>query len=180
MIQRFNQYNWKTKNRLLWGAALLFLLACYQLAVKPTLRLRAEYQALQAGEAARQANMQVLAQLKVKARQVGALFEPGAAAGMREGTTFAEPERLATMAHGHRVNVRSLPAPERLGTETLHINYTEYQLEGAFMALLQLLQDVEREQGINLLSASFIKQPNATTRKPELLLQLRTVRLANQ
>ncbi|SEL95669.1 hypothetical protein [Parapedobacter koreensis] len=180
MIQFFEQYDWKTKNRLLWGAALLLLVACYLLAIKPTLRLRAEYQALQAGEAARLANMQVLGQLRAKAQQVGALFEPGVTAAANVASTLSEPERIASMADVHQVNVRNLPTPERLGTETLHIDYTEYQLEGAFTALLQLLHDVEQEQGINLLSASFVKQRNATTRMPELLLQLRTVRLANQ
>ncbi|WP_257667130.1 hypothetical protein [Parapedobacter tibetensis] len=176
MMQRFDRYDWRTKNRLLWGVALLFLLACYQLAIKPTLRLREEYKALEAGEAARQANLQVLEQLRTKARQVGDRLVIDATDAGRD-TTTSEPERIALMAQYHGVNVRNLPSPERLGAETLRIHYTEYQLEGAFTGLLQVLHDVERQQNINLLSASFVKQPNPTSRAPELLLQLRTVRL---
>ncbi|SFC79233.1 Type II secretion system (T2SS), protein M [Parapedobacter composti] len=176
MKQLFDRYDWRTRNRMLWGAALLFLLACYLLAIRPTLSLRSEYKTLQAGEAARQANLQALARLRARAAETGQLFGQAAAAG---DTAISEPERIARLAEHRKVSVRSLPAPERLGAGALQVHYTEYQLEGSFSALLRLLHDVEQQQGINLLSASFIKQPNPTTRAPELLLQLRTVRLAN-
>lgn len=178
-MQFFDRYDWRTKNRILWGAAILFLLASYQLAIRPTLGLREEYNTLQAGETARQVNIETLTRLRAKTQQAGQLFETG---GNDADTTasLSEPERIALMAQQHGVSVRSLPAPELLGTETLHVFYTEYHVEGPFTGLLQLLHDAERQQGVNLLSAAFVKQPNPTTRMPELLLQLRTVRVANE
>jgi len=177
MMDFFNRYDWRTKTRMLWGAALLFLIICYQLAIKPTLAVRAEYHTLQAGEAGRQANLQTLAELREKIRQAGDLFATEGDGAVPD-TLLSEPERIALMAQNHDVNVRSLPAPERLGGETMHLNYTEYQLQGTFTALLRLLHDAERQPGIKVLSASFVKLPNPSTRAPELLLQLRTVRLA--
>lgn len=179
MRQFFDRYDWRTKNRILWGASVLFLLACYQLAIKPTLALRQEYNMQRAGEAARQANVAELTRLRAEVQQAGPLFERNAT-DSAVTTALSEPERIALMAQRRGVSVRSLPAPELLGAQTLHVYYTEYQLEGLFSGLLQLLQDVERQRGINLLSASFVKQPNPTTRMPELLLQLRTVRLAKE
>lgn len=177
MKQFFDRYDWRTKNRILWGGAMVFLLLSYQLAIKPTMGLRGEFNTLQAGETARQANMGVLAQLRAKAQQAGPLS--GKEASDTAATAvLSEPERIALMAQHHGVSVRSLPAPELLGTETLQVFYTEYHVEGLFAGLLQLLHDVERQEGINLLSAAFVKQPNPSTRVPELLLQLRTVRLA--
>ncbi len=177
MMQFFHRYDWRTKNRLLWVAALLFLLVCYQWAIKPTLRVHAEYTELQAGESARQTNLRELNRLRAKAQQGGPLFG-GNTVKTGKDTVTSEPERIALMAQYHGVHVRNLPMPERLGTETLHLYYTQYQLEGTFTGLLRLLHQVEQQQEINLLSASFVKQPNPTNRTPELLLQLRTVRLA--
>ncbi|MFC3197340.1 hypothetical protein ACFOET_06925 [Parapedobacter deserti] len=176
MIAFFDRYDWRIKNRLLWAVAALFLVACYQLAVKPTLALRREYHVQRAGEAKRQANLLVLDQLRDQARRAGRLFAVDTSA--TGDTALSEPERIALMAQHCGVHVRSLPAPERLGAETLHLYYTEYQLGGGFEGLLRLLRDVEGQQGINLLSASFVKRAHSTTRAPELLLQLRTVRLA--
>lgn len=174
MMPFLDRYSWHTKNRLLWGAALLFMLVCYQLAVKPTLRLRAEYKSVQDGEAARQANLALLEQLKAGAHRAGYLFEANA------DSALSEPERIAALAQYRGAAMRSMPMPQRLGAETsLHLDYTEYQMEGNFSRLLQVLHDIERQQDLHVLSASFVKQPNPSTRAPELLLQVRTLRLAD-
>lgn len=177
-----DRYDWRMKNRFLWVGALVFLVACYQLAVKPTLRLRDEYRTLKAGEHVREANMQRVSELRMKAQQTGALASGTAAATYDKRP---EPERIASLAQQHGVAVRSLPAPERLGTGDSalggtgwYVDYSSYRLEGGFKALLHVLRDVEQQADINLLSTSFVKQPNAATREPELILLLRTVRLA--
>jgi len=177
MISFFNRYSWHTKNRLLWAGALVFLLLSYQLAVKPTLRLRTEYKSLQDGEAARQANLALLNQLRAGANRTGHLFASSTA---ESDSALSEPERIAAVTQHHGAAMRSMPVPKRLGAETsLHLDYTEYQMEGNFSRLLQVLHDIERQQDLHVLSASFVKQPNPSTRAPELLLQVRTVRLAD-
>ncbi|MGK6353196.1 hypothetical protein [Parapedobacter sp. DT-150] len=178
MMQFWETYDWRTKNRLLWIAAVLFGVACYQLALKPTLRLRAEYRELRTGEAARQANMQVLAELRASANKAGQLFDLDDA-GTAVDTLLSEPERIALLAQQRGVEVRSLPAPQQLDAELLRLYYTEYQVEGVFVNVLQMLRDIEQQQDIQVLSASFVKQPNPATRAPELVLHVRTVRLVN-
>ncbi|MEC3882038.1 hypothetical protein [Parapedobacter sp. 10938] len=178
-----NRYDWHMKSRFLWVGGLVFLIACYQLAIKPTIRLRDEYRALKAGEQVREANTLRLNELRTKAQQTGTL-----AGGVTDGARDkrSEPERIAMMAQKQGVAVRNLPAPERLGTAnptsgaaSWYVDYSTYRLEGGFTGLLQVLRDVEQQADINLLSTSFVKQSNPATREPELNLLLRTVRLVN-
>ena len=178
----FDRYNWRMKNRFLWVGGFVFMIACYQLAIKPTLRLRDEYRTLKAGEHVREANIQRLNELRQKAQQTGSLVDGATDAGHDKRP---EPERIAILAQQQGVTVRSLPAPERLGTvnpelgETgWYVDYSTYRLEGGFMGLLNVLHGVEQQSGINLLSTAFMKQPSPATREPELILLLRTVRLA--
>lgn len=171
----FDRYDWRMKNRILWAGALVFLVACYQLAIKPMLRLHGEYQKLTEDENVRQANVQRLSELRNKTQHTGAVL------AMRTDTApdnRPEPERIAMMAQQQGVTVRSLPAPERLETGTWHVNYSAYRLEGGFIELLNVLHEVEQQADISLLSSSFVKQANPATREPELILLLRTVRLA--
>jgi len=177
MMPFLDRYSWHTKNRLLWVGALLFLLLCYQLAIKPTLRLRADYKSAQEGKATQQANQALLSRLRSQAKQAGVLFDGNMPTA---DSLLSEPERIAALAQHHGTAMRSMPAPQRLGAETsLHMDYTEYQMEGSFLNLLQVLHDIERQENLHVLSASFVKQPNPSTRVPELLLQVRTVRLAD-
>ena len=177
----FDRYDWWMKNRFLWGAALVLLVLCYQLALKPTLRLRDEYRALKAGEQVREANLRRLEELRTKAQQTG---WPVGEAADAEHDRRPESERIALLAQQRQVTVRNLPVPERVGAATTapgaagwHVDYTTYRLAGDFIGLLTLLHAVEQQEDINLLSAAFVKQPNAATREPELILLLRTVRL---
>lgn len=171
MMQFFERYDWRTRNRLLGVGALVFLLACYQLAIKPTWKLRTTYMQMEEEEVRGQANRQQLAQLRAQVRSVGA-------GNPYMGTP--EPERIADMAQGHAVNVRSLPIAERLTAEALSIQYAQYQVEGTFRNLLNLLLEVEGQPDINVVNASFIKQPHPVTRMPELRMQIGTARVANE
>lgn len=180
MSTPLTKYDPRTRLRILWGGAAVLLLLCYTLAIRPTLRLRSEYRILQAGEASRQANLRELERLRAGAGGRGGLFATLAGTGRGGEPAVSEPERIAQLAQGYGVTVRQLPAPEVLGTETLQLYYTQYRLEGSFSGLVRLVGDVEAWEGIHLLSATFIKQPNPATRLPELLLQLRTVRRADK
>lgn len=174
----WNNYNWHLKNRLLWVGTLLFGLACWQLAIRPTLRLRREYKELQAGEALWQANTQKLEQLRAAATHT-APGPGGTNAAQPHGDQLPESEQIALLAQRYGVNVRKLPAAEQLGTPTLQLTYREYQLEGSFAGLARLLHEAEQQPGMHILSAVFKKQPNPVTRMPELILLLRTVRLVD-
>ena len=177
MIPYFDRYHWRTRNRLLWAGALLFMLICYHLAVKPMLRLRADYKRVQAGDATRQANLALLGQLRAQANRAGNLFEVNTAG---RDSLLSEPERIAALAQHRGTVMRSVPAPQQLGAESsLYLDYTEYQMGGDFLSLLQVLHDIEGQQDLHVLSASFVKQSNQNARVPELLLQVRTVRLAD-
>ncbi|MEC3882003.1 hypothetical protein [Parapedobacter sp. 10938] len=177
MMPLFERYSWHKKYRLLWAGAVLFCLLAYQLAIRPTLRIRDEYRAIVAGETAMQANLKKLADLRNDAFEIDHLLDDTVVKGL-SGKRLPEPEQIVHYAGNNNTQVRKLPVPEWLGTANLRLGYTEYELEGRFIDLLKLLRDVERYQGIHTLGADFKKQLNPTSRTPELILKLRTVKLA--
>lgn len=179
MISLFEQYSWRKKNRLLWIGAVLFCLLAYQLAIRPTMRLWHEYRALVAGELAMQANLEELAVLRNEVLEIGHLFGDSVG-GEPPGNGLSEPEQIVYFAGHNNTTVRRLPASEWFGTADSRIAYTEYQIEGRFVNLLKLLRDVERYQGIYPLSVDLKKQHNPISGDSELILKLRTVRLAEK
>lgn len=174
MKHLFTRYSWRERYQFLGVGAIVLLVACYQFAIKPTLRMRHVYRHQQEMEIKRQRML----------KELGLLHSLGIAhksTNSREEivsqySQLSEPERIAQYAENCGVQVRNLPVSEKINVETLAVEYAQYQLEGGFLELVRLLNDIEVEGGVLITNVYFVSQHHPVTRQPLLQMQLGTAR----
>lgn len=166
----WDSYTWRQKVRALWMAGAVFLLLVYQLSVKPTLRLREQYQAGLRDRVNAEENRQTLRDLQKKWQE-----SAGAFSGPHPQAVFSsEKETLSFLADTNSVTVLALPEPAQYDEGNFHLFLVASQYEGSFHNLLALLHSVEKSPDVQLLNAAFTSRTNPISRMRELHLDLNT------
>lgn len=165
-----DQYSWRRKNQFLWVGAALFMGLVYQLSIKPTIRLRHEYQQQETSRANAQADAALLLRLRAALAANTGTRTPSAI----NATQKPDKEELARLALQAGARVVALPVPLHFSEGGLDVAVTNSSYSGSFHELLQLLQAVEQHAAIQLLNAVFRTADDASTRQPALFLELNT------
>ena len=165
MIAILNKYAWKTRFRGLWVFTVLFALFCYQVAIKKTLEARARYQM-------QDADLALIGALEIRVKKL----QQQSRMGQAERTlpeSYAEKEHIVRMAETHKVRLKRFAQEASAQTKGQEIIYTGYYFSASFLALLKLLNSMEKEPDMHLMQVHFYLESNRE-KEQELIMKLTT------
>ncbi|HUH17855.1 hypothetical protein [Albibacterium sp.] len=165
------KYSWKIKNWILSTGSLILFFLFYQLAIKKTVNLRKAYYE-------QQNNIEVQQQTFRKINVLRKNIETYSINDLTgTNNVFFEKEYMVELAHKFEIEAKNLSETTTVEEENNFVNYNAYYFSASFTKLLFLLNQIEKNQKINILNASFYKQKNNITRDFELIMKLETARI---
>ncbi len=176
-VSRFLPGSWKQRVRLLQAGIAVLLPLIYLLAIRPTLRLRSEYQLRQQEAASGQEAMVRLQSLRSKAASHAGTVATPPADDDRPERAGTETGRLLLLAQEQGIHLLSLPEAQQFIENGMQITCSSYGFEGTFSSLLRFLHALEEQEAIHIAHLSFQKQSHPLTRQPRLCLQVQTAAL---